>query len=181
MLANTNSCSDQTICCTWLLALDLTSPERFRRFLLTPKHLLYCISEYSVLMEGFACSFTFSVPLSSCCACISSVSLEFGLLSSLVLRGVTLLSLYVLHCPTVGRQTMPDVSAQLTKVVRCVLQRIGVTVSAAPARCNTQWQGYVNRTVADNETGEVKNGCKSYQPQNWDRSEKVWRRKHSGL
>ena len=38
-----------------------------------------------------------------------------------------------------------------------------------------QWQGYVNRTIADNETGDVKNGCKSHQPQNWDRSlEKVW-------
>ena len=42
-------------------------------------------------MACFACSFTFSVPLSSCCACISSVSLEFGLLRSLVLRGVKFL------------------------------------------------------------------------------------------
>ena len=30
-----------------------------------------------------------------------------------------------------------------------------------------QWQGYVNRTIVDNETGEVKNECKSHKPQNW--------------
>ena len=35
-------------------------------------------------------------------------------------------------------------------------------------------KGTLLMTVADNETGEVKNGCKSHQPQNWDRSEKVW-------
>ena len=29
-----------------------------------------------------------------------------------------------------------------------------------------QWQGYGNRTSADNETGDVKNECKSHQPQN---------------
>ena len=44
-----------------------------------------------------------------------------------------------------------------------------------------QWQGYLNRTIADNETGDVKNRCKSHQPQNWDRSEKVWWRQHTGL
>ena len=44
-----------------------------------------------------------------------------------------------------------------------------------------QWQGYVTRTNGDNETGKVKNGFKSHQPQNWDRSEKVWWRQHTGL
>ena len=29
-----------------------------------------------------------------------------------------------------------------------------------------RWKGYVNRTIADNETGDVKNRCKSHQPQN---------------
>ena len=29
------------------------------------------------------------------------------------------------------------------------------------SKVGQQWQGYVNRTIANNETGEVKNGCKS--------------------
>ena len=40
---------------------------------------------------------------------------------------------------------------------------------------------HCKQTVAENETGEVKNGCKSHQPQKWDRSENVWRRQHTGL
>ena len=46
-------------------------------------------------------------------------------------------------------------------------------LTRAPNLRASKTEGKGNRTNADNETGEVKNGCKSHQPQNWDRSEKV--------
>ena len=54
-------------------------------------HIVWCVLSSVTFVHTVCVTVYFSVPLSSCCACISSFSLEFGLLRSLVLRGVTFL------------------------------------------------------------------------------------------
>ena len=46
-------------------------------------------------------------------------------------------------------------------------------LTRAPNLRATKTEGKGNNTNADNETGEVKNGCKPHSPLNWDKSEKV--------
>ena len=68
-------------------------------------------------------------------------------------------------CELLGIHLCLTWSSVVQPISRSILVMYGVCYSEA----GRQWQGYRNRTNADNETGEVKNGCKSHQPQNWDR------------